>query len=286
MPTETSSKNKRGETGKPNRKAKATQGPPSMPERSMMRRLWRGAPGFVLAGVFLLLFVNREVGIIKGFTFPDFLASDKETQPQSSSEAMDYSGLYNTEAPLADFFEPTVLYWEEAILHWAQRFRLNPNIVAILMQVESCGDPYAESEADAQGLFQVIPYFHFDDKENQMNPETNAQAGLTHMLDCLARADGYGEEQLGLAFACYNAGWSVIEADQAFWDTQAQSYYYWGTEMWKEVVAGTSQSETIALWLQRGGKRLCDDAAYWQEELSPIRDWYETVGYKVDSNEG
>ncbi|MBI1856315.1 MAG: transglycosylase SLT domain-containing protein [Chloroflexi bacterium] len=51
-------------------------------------------------------------------------------------------------------------YWAAAISRWANASNLDPNLVAVVMQIESCGNPSARSSAGAMGLFQVMP-FHF-----------------------------------------------------------------------------------------------------------------------------
>ena len=47
---------------------------------------------------------------------------------------------------------------------------LDPDIIATIIQIESCGNPAARSTAGAQGLFQVMP-FHFE--ETNVNKLTN-----------------------------------------------------------------------------------------------------------------
>ena len=78
---------------------------------------------------------------------------------------------------IALFFAPSVLFWEEDILKWAGDHDLDPNLVATVMQIESCGDPRALSSAGAMGLFQVMPY-HFEENEAPYNPDINALRGL------------------------------------------------------------------------------------------------------------
>lgn len=68
--------------------------------------------------------------------------------------------LQMANAELAPFFTPEVDYWAAAISRWANASNLDPNLVAVVMQIESCGNPSARSSAGAMGLFQVMP-FHF-----------------------------------------------------------------------------------------------------------------------------
>ena len=78
---------------------------------------------------------------------------------------------------ISPLFTPEVQAWESEILAWSEKYRLDPNLVATVMQIESCGYQMAESRAGAKGLFQVMPY-HFQDGENPYHPSTNAKRGL------------------------------------------------------------------------------------------------------------
>ncbi|NIS82480.1 MAG: hypothetical protein GTO14_20255, partial [Anaerolineales bacterium] len=42
---------------------------------------------------------------------------------------------------LSKAFTPEVLYWSADILTWAAEYELNPNLVATVIQIESCGHP-------------------------------------------------------------------------------------------------------------------------------------------------
>jgi hypothetical protein len=61
---------------------------------------------------------------------------------------------------LSPIFTPEIHYWADSIIRWAAASNLDPNLAAVVMQIESCGDPRATSRAGAMGLFQVMPY-HF-----------------------------------------------------------------------------------------------------------------------------
>src|SRR3970040_424776 len=81
--------------------------------------------------------------------------------PVPSAEAAAVSALPETVATvLSPVFTPEVRHWTNAIVAWAELHQLDPNLVATVMQIESCGAPYVVSGSGAQGLFQVMP-FHF-----------------------------------------------------------------------------------------------------------------------------
>ena len=101
---------------------------------------------------------------------------------------------------LSPIFTPEVQHWADKLVSWAGVFKLDPNLAATVMQIESCGAPGAVSSSGAQGLFQVMP-FHFADGEDMHDPDTNARRGIEYLKGGLVRADGH----IGLAMAGYNA---------------------------------------------------------------------------------
>lgn len=200
-----------------------------------------------------------------------FTGGDKADNSPSN-----YGGLYNADAPLAPLFSTSVEYWEPAIQAWALDFQLNPNLIATVMQIESCGHPYITSPAGAQGPFQVMP-LHFSAGENQLDIETNARAGLKHMKDCLnwttdLDLDGFAESlpNVGLALVCYNGGPGMIY-NEALWVTESYNYYRWGTGIWSDAAKGSSSSETLNVWLNSGGLGLCQRAEAALERLDPLQ---------------
>jgi soluble lytic murein transglycosylase-like protein len=158
---------------------------------------------------------------------------------------------------IASFFPPSVRYWSSSIARWSAQYDVDPNLIATIMQIESCGWTTAESYAAAQGLFQVMPmHFTEEEKVNMTDPETNAKRGMGVIKDCLERADN----NIGLALACYNGGPRLIFLDQSAWPEQSQRYYYWGTGIYGDAKAGRSQSPRLNEWLSAGGQSLCQRA--------------------------
>ena len=115
-------------------------------------------------------------------------------------------------AALAPIFTPEVQHWSDKILAWSSFFKVDPNLAATVMQIESCGAPGVVSGSGAQGLFQVMP-FHFAAGEDMQDPDTNAGRGLAYLALGLARASG----NAGLALAGYNGGHSMIGIDSSLW---------------------------------------------------------------------
>ncbi len=157
---------------------------------------------------------------------------------------------------IAPLFTKEVQHWAGYIARWSAEYDVNPNLIATLMQIESCGYPGAASSVGAQGLFQVMP-FHFSDAENMTDPETNARRGIGVIRDCLERSNG----DVGLAMACYNGGPRLIFTSPAQWPAESQRYYTWGGGIYNDAIKGASRSATLDNWLEAGGIGLCRQAA-------------------------
>ncbi len=161
-----------------------------------------------------------------------------------------------TNATLTHLFTPEVLHWEKVILQWAAEFRLDPNLVATVMQIESCGNPNAISSAGAMGLFQVMPY-HFAENENPFSPNTNARRGLDYLSAALEKYNG----DIGMALAGYNGGINGASRPESEWAQETIDYKYWGENIYADAAAGLQSSPTMDEWLGAGGASLCAQAA-------------------------
>jgi soluble lytic murein transglycosylase-like protein len=165
--------------------------------------------------------------------------------------------ITNEDAPLASFFAPEVLRWSDKLHEWAKLHHVNPNVIAIVIQIESCGKPDAISYAGALGLMQVMP-FHFDYGENMLDPDVNVRNGMDVFYECLKQ---YADWNLGIALACYNGGPGVTFEDRSTWPDETQAYYQWATGLWSDVTDGNKNSDTLSQWLDAGGQRLCQSAS-------------------------
>ena len=157
---------------------------------------------------------------------------------------------------ISSIFEPSVQYWNDKIQFWAGAVGIDPNLLATLMQIESCGDPNAQSYAGATGLFQVMP-FHFENSENPYDIETNALRGLNYLKRSYETAAG----DISLALAGYNGGISVINQPTTSWADETIRYVYWGSGIYQEASQGNGNSQRLAEWLTNGGASLCRQAA-------------------------
>lgn len=168
--------------------------------------------------------------------------------------------LINTAASqpsaIAPLFTAEIDHWAADIGRWANQYGLDPNLLATVMQIESCGDATVSSHAGAQGLFQVMP-FHFDAGEVHTDPDTNALRSANFLNQCLGWANG----DVGLALGCYNGGPSIVNRPFANWPNETQRYYRWGTGIYADAQANLTTSPTLENWLGAGGVGLCNRAS-------------------------
>lgn len=210
---------------------------------------------FFALALFGFTAVSYWLGMRAGIALPNSASS----LPQVSGEA---ALIYEVpshrplpEPSLSPVFTPSVQYWEREILQWAAEYEIDPNLIATVMQIESCGNPRALSPAGAAGLFQVMPY-HFAEGEDPFDPDTNARRGLEYLSKGLELSGGHA----GLALASYNGGHSIIGRKYETWSRETQRYYRWGSGIYREASAGWDSSPTLAAWLAAGGQSLCEEA--------------------------
>lgn len=138
---------------------------------------------------------------------------------------------------------------------WSADQGIDPNLVATVMQIESCGDPRAVSPAGASGLFQVMPY-HFVEGENEFDPHTNALRGLNYLSNSL---DVFANDA-SMALAGYNGGINGASQPQSHWAQETIDYKYWGENIYADAAAGRVNSLVLDEWMAAGGASLCAQA--------------------------
>lgn len=207
------------------------------------------------------------VGLAFGLSFLSILwLTAFRPAPNSNDQSDQNMAERKTEAEFASpndgstlisrVFTSEVHYWADKIQDWAIEYSLDPNLIAVVMQIESCGHPEITSSAGAQGLFQVMP-FHFAEGENGLDPSTNAKRGLSYLSRALELSGG----NQTLALAGYNGGHLVINWDRSSWPAETLRYVYWGVGILQDIQAGFSESPRLMEWLSNGGGWLCEQAA-------------------------
>jgi soluble lytic murein transglycosylase-like protein len=192
--------------------------------------------------------------IILGLLFA-YLVKDLDPVVQADSISNPASPDTTGRPGISPIFTAEVQYWDGPIARWAAAAGLNPNLVAVVMQIESCGDPRARSRSGAMGLFQVMPY-HFIGTEDPYDPDTNALRGLSYLRRSLESAGGNAR----LALAGYNGGIGVITRAESSWSAETIRYVAFGAPIYADAVNGASTSATLDEWFDRYGASLCQQA--------------------------
>jgi soluble lytic murein transglycosylase-like protein len=179
---------------------------------------------------------------------------------QDSNSATTLFNVNNSGAAASNGISPIftrqVQYWSKDIVRWANAASLDPNLLAVVMQIESCGDPRALSHAGAAGLFQVMP-FHFKLGENPFNPDTNALRGTSYLSRSLQAANGNAR----LALAGYNGGIGVITRGEWSWSAETNRYVRFGGPIYEDARSGAATSATLEEWYGKYGASLCRQAS-------------------------
>jgi hypothetical protein len=157
---------------------------------------------------------------------------------------------------ISPIFTTEVQRWTPSIQRWSKEYAIPADMIAVVMQIESCGDPLAISPSGAIGLFQVMPY-HFSPEDDPLDVETNARRGLTYLSRGLALA----ADDPRLALAGYNGGHGVIGLPDSRWADETLRYVGWGVGILQDAAAGLKTSPRLTDWLDSGGRSLCRQAA-------------------------
>lgn len=221
---------------------------------------------FLIIAMLALLFATTFWNAVK-ILRPAFIDAYKR-QPLTDYSANAQSVQVKTEGSIlhTEYFSPEVMRWERSILQWSEETGLPADLIAIVIQVESCGDRFARSSAGAMGIFQVMP-FHLGAGEDPFDPEINARRGLEYLARGYAQSDG----RIDLTLAGYNGGHSMIDTKPAHWPEETRRYVIWGVGLWEDIQEGRFPSPTLERWLDAGGLRLCS-AAYATASQSPDTD--------------
>jgi murein DD-endopeptidase MepM/ murein hydrolase activator NlpD/beta-lactamase regulating signal transducer with metallopeptidase domain len=186
---------------------------------------------------------------------------------------------------------PVLNRWKPLILAAAAKHNVDPDVLAIMMLVESSGDPDAKSPSGAVGLLQIMPKTgELIAKERNIadftleklaEPETNVDFGawyLARQVDTFGK-DKDPSQKIELAAAAYNGG------------TQSVREYLAGTQPlsdetthYKALVAGmwsersADESTTYRVWRERIRERAAKRAT------NPVSGARVTMAYGEGTN--
>ena len=219
----------------------------------------------ILVGTVLAIFLlNASPGSTLPVMAADASQSTADAQMLAADSAGSFSGsvVASAAGDISPIFMPEVRYWSGKIKAWAAEAGIDPNLVATVMQIESCGYQKALSRAGAIGLFQVMPY-HFAAGDSPYDPDTNAARGLDYLRRSLQAANG----NVRLALAGYNGGIGVINRPASSWSGQTQGYVAAGTRIYAKASSSNITAEDVQQWTS-SNSALCRQAAAL-EGISP-----------------
>jgi len=162
--------------------------------------------------------------------------------------------------------------WWPQIVTAGEAHGIDPELLAIVMVVESGGHAAAASPAGATGLMQVMPATGADiaaqrgvagfAPEQLWDPATNIDFGAWYLADQMRRFGNGGADGVvvALAAAAYNGGPGTVQRHLrgAALPTETQRYQQWVGGMWRE--RHDARSPTFDAWWAAGGRRLVEMA--------------------------
>jgi len=212
------------------------------------------------------------LGAVTAFSMVGLAACGAATNEAKKSDQVAQSPIV---AALASRWLPPVLEpWKPMILAAAAKHNVDPDVLAIMMLVESSGNPEARSPSGAVGLMQIMPKtgesiakerniadFTIDKLQD---PATNIDFGawyLARQVDTFGK-DKTPTEKIELAAAAYNGGTKSVQQYLAGEKPLADE-----TTRYKTLVAGmwtersAAESTTYRSWRERVRTRSAERAA-------------------------
>lgn len=170
----------------------------------------------------------------------------------------------------------SVRQWESSIVEMGKKYNVDPNLIAIIITMESGGNPKAESHVGAQGLMQVMPLTAQDISQKFLkeprktydiyDPKTNIEFGTAYLA--YLRDEFTSQEHaptwnntVELVAAGYNGGpgnANNLEQGRGLESAETVAYARDAYNMWRERFSG--KSPTFERWKERGGSSLIEAA--------------------------
>jgi beta-lactamase regulating signal transducer with metallopeptidase domain len=194
-----------------------------------------------------------------GLSLASVWACSSAGEPPASAERQ--SALQSPALPT--WLPASVGRYQPTLAETAQRYGLDPSLLAIVTLVESLGDPAARSPAGALGLMQMMPstaakiaeerQLSGYSKQRLLEPEFNIDMGayyLARQLDTFG-SENTPERAVGLAAAAYNCGPKLMQAYLAGGELpqETQQYRDLVVGMWNE--RELPASPTYTAWRER-----------------------------------
>lgn len=156
---------------------------------------------------------------------------------------------------------PDVDRWGPALVEAARRHDVSPELLAIVVLIESRGDPAAHSSAGGIGLMQIIPSTGAqiaaerqlaDYSEARLwEPEYNLDFGAWYLAAQLDAFESLGDRSIELAAVAYNGG---PRRARVYLETASEDALYEPIRHYRDLVLGMwrerglAESSTFASW--------------------------------------
>lgn len=211
------------------------------------------------------------LGAVTAFSMAGLAACGAATNEAKKAEQTAQSQI--TTVIASRWLPPVLDPWKPMILAAAAKHHVDPDVLAIMMLVESSGDPQALSPAGAVGLMQIMPKTgesiakerNITDftADKLQDPATNIDFGAWYLA---RQVDAFGKdktqtEKVELAAAAYNGGTNSVQkylAGEKPLSDETTRYKTLVAGMWTERSA--TESTTYRTWRERVRTRSAERA--------------------------
>ncbi len=200
-------------------------------------------PKSVRIGLYALLAV-LFLGIPSGLGIYSLISGTSNSPATAQTINVSHNNTIAHSGIIAPLFTPAVQQWAEEIAVWTNGTNITPDLFAVIMQLESCGNPSVEG-----GLFGVRD-------GNVSNPDVEAAMALAKLQSALSLSNG----DLSMALAIYADGERVLTEDFGLWTLHARDMYFIGQSTYTEAQAGYTSSPDLNSWLNNTGNLMCSEA--------------------------
>jgi beta-lactamase regulating signal transducer with metallopeptidase domain len=159
---------------------------------------------------------------------------------------------------------PAVDRFKPALAEAARQHGVSPELLAIVVLIESGGNPAAHSPGGAIGLMQLMPATakeiaaerHLDDysEARLWEPAYNLDFGAWYLAEQLGAFGSLGDRSVALAAVAYNGGPKLA---RAYVESESDAVLYDETRKYRDLVLGMwqeralTESSTFAGWAER-----------------------------------
>lgn len=164
-------------------------------------------------------------------------------------------------SPSISWLPPALDRWKPALAAAARRHGVSPELLAIVMLIESQGNPAARSSLGAIGLMQIMPTTalkiaaerQLDDysEARLWEPTYNLDFGAWYLAEQLEAFASLGDRSVALAAVAYNGG---PRRARAYLESGSDAGLHAETRQYRDLVVGMwqerelSESKTFAAW--------------------------------------